>query len=218
MPIAKCEKCGEEVRWHNYRGVRLKDIPCPKCGGRLRPWGYFKTNQEECSRATLEILKTSGSLEVREICARVCKLPKFEGKISDSTVCGHLRRLMEAGLVEAEQPTEHLSFVFWTLCYRATGKHTLATEGYQYSKTPRPRLKREEWDQAILRLLKTPLEERELIERLNNIPKFEKRLDAYRHLRRLVWDGKVEEIPSKEPYALASQNMYKTREEVGRGG
>lgn len=125
MPVAKCEKCGEEVSWHNYRGVKLENIPCPKCGGRLRPRWYGKT------------------------------------------------------------------------------------------KAPRARLKREEWDRAILELLKTPLEERELFERLNKIPKFEKRLDAYRHLRRLVWEGKVEESPSKEPYALASQNVYQTHEVVG---
>lgn len=32
MPIAECENCGEKVHWHNYRGVRLGGIPCPKCG------------------------------------------------------------------------------------------------------------------------------------------------------------------------------------------
>lgn len=207
MPIAKCEKCGEEVRWHNYRGMRLGNIPCSKCGSRLRPWGYFKTNQEECSRATLEILKTSGSLEVREICARVRKLPKFEGKISDSMVCGHLHRLMEAGLVEAEQPTEHLAFVFWTLRYRATSKLKLTTRGYPYS--PRARLKGGEWDRAILQLLKTPLTDEELDEQLTKIPKFERRCH-YGHLMRLVRAGKVEERGGEKPYTI----VYQTREET----
>lgn len=205
MPIAKCEKCGEEVSWHNYRGARLEDIPCSNCGGRLRPWGYFKTNQEECSRATLEVLKTSGPLEVREICARVRKLPKFEGKISDSMVCGHLHRLIEAGLVEAEQPTEHLEFVFWTLRYRATSKLELTTRGYPYS--PRARLKREEWDRAILELLKTPLTVEELREQLNKIPKFARRC-YYGHLMRLVRAEKVDERDGEKPYTT----VYKTRE------
>lgn len=121
MPIAKCEKCGEEVRWHNYRGARLKDIPCSKCGGRLRPWGYGKT------------------------------------------------------------------------------------------KTPRARLKDEEWDRAILKLLKTPLTVYELEEQLGKIPKFERRFCSFGHLMRLVGAGKVEERDGEKPHTI----VYQTREGAG---
>ena len=29
-------KCGEAQRWSNKRGVKLAEIPCSKCGGKLR--------------------------------------------------------------------------------------------------------------------------------------------------------------------------------------
>jgi len=36
MPTAICMKCGEAQRWSNKRGVKLAEIPCSKCGGKLR--------------------------------------------------------------------------------------------------------------------------------------------------------------------------------------
>lgn len=36
MPTAKCVECSHEQRWRSKRGVRLKNIPCEKCGGKLR--------------------------------------------------------------------------------------------------------------------------------------------------------------------------------------
>ena len=36
MAWAICKNCGCPVSWPAKRGHRLKDYPCPKCGGSLR--------------------------------------------------------------------------------------------------------------------------------------------------------------------------------------
>ena len=36
MSRAKCSACGRSVRWSAKRGSRLRDTPCPFCGGMLQ--------------------------------------------------------------------------------------------------------------------------------------------------------------------------------------
>lgn len=36
MSHVKCSQCGESVRWSAKRGSRLRDTPCPYCGGTLQ--------------------------------------------------------------------------------------------------------------------------------------------------------------------------------------
>jgi len=36
MAWAICQKCGLVVNYHNYKGRRLREIRCPRCGGRFR--------------------------------------------------------------------------------------------------------------------------------------------------------------------------------------
>ena len=35
MSTAVCKNCHKLVAWHAKRGVRLKDLKCPVCGGYL---------------------------------------------------------------------------------------------------------------------------------------------------------------------------------------
>lgn len=85
---------------------------------------------------------------------------------------------------------------------------------YGKTKTSRARLKDEEWDRAILELLKTPLTVHELEEQLGRIPKFERRFTSFGHLMRLVRAGKVEEKDGEKPHTI----VYQTREEADRDG
>jgi hypothetical protein len=37
---ARCTKCSKLVEWHNTRGSKLADNPCPICGGKFERLSY----------------------------------------------------------------------------------------------------------------------------------------------------------------------------------